>query len=127
MGRCLRMMRLLPFFINRTRKARDHMKGRNSTISFDIEDETPFYFHFADGKASLHTGRPAEADATLRADNETFYQIMLGKMSQEEAFDQKLILPEGETVEAIRLRYIMNLVLEKNWTLKFFRSILAGF
>jgi putative sterol carrier protein len=117
----------LVHFINRTSEVRQHLQDVNSTVAFEIEGEKTFYFRLMGGKVHFQFGRPTSPDVTLRTDSDTFFQIMIGKISQEEAFDQKLILLEGAVVEAIRFRYITNLALEKNKLLKYLRSLLSAF
>jgi len=125
-GKSLRIIRFLVYFINRTSAARKYIQDLNSIVAFDIEGERPFYFRFVTGRASLHVGRPENPNATLKADDNTFYDVMVGKIPQEEAFDNKLIKVEGEIVEAMRFRYITNLVLRSNKILTFFRSLFSS-
>ena len=127
MGRILTIIKAFVFFANRTREVRDYIEDLNSIIAFQIKGEKPFYFKLNEGKIALSEGTAENSSVTLKADDKDFYRVLIGEMSQEEAFDKKLIRPEGAIVEAIRFRYISNLVLENNTILKYIRSFLSLF
>ncbi len=127
MGKILRVMKPFVYFINRTKEVREYVHDLDSTLAFDINGEKPFHFRIAEGEVSFHEVKAENPDVTLKADGDVFYKVLLGQLSQEEAFDKKLIVPEGAIVEAVRFRYIMNLVLEKNAMVKYLRAFLRLF
>ena len=116
------ILRCFVYFANRTR-VHECIQDLSTKIAFDIRGETPFYFEFAEGRLKLRKGAVENPDVTLITDRDSFFEVLTGRMLQEEAFDKKLIVPEGAIVEAIRFRYVVNQVLEKNKTLKYLRAL----
>jgi putative sterol carrier protein len=116
------ILRFFVYFANRTKEVRDYIQDLTSKIAFDIKGEKPFYFEFADGRIRLKNGVLENPDVTLKTDSNSFSKVLTGRMSQEEAFDKRLIVPQGAIVEAIRFRYVVNKVLERNKMLKCLRA-----
>lgn len=119
------ILKFFVYFANRTKEVREYVQDLNSKIAFDVKGEKPFYFELAGGKLQLKSGTVENPDVTLKTDSKSFSQVLTGRLSQEEAFDKKLIMPEGAIVEAIRFRYIVNQVLEKNKMLNYLRLLFS--
>ncbi len=119
-----RMMQILSVFSNRDHEVRSYIAGLSSAILVDVKEEDPFYVQFADDKIVVRNGRPPKFDATLQTDKDTMKKVISGELSQEDAFNRKLVETSGSISDAMRFRYVINKTLQKSKTLRLLRKLL---
>lgn len=98
-------MSVLVPFMNRTPEVAEFLDGWESVIQFDLEGEEPFALEFKGGKSSLLKGRIRDPDVTIYCDSETFFEIMVGKVSQDDAFATGLVQISGSITDSVRFRH----------------------
>jgi putative sterol carrier protein len=121
------MMKTLCSFANRNPEMKSYITGLESKVSMEIKGEAPFYLEFLNDEISVHKGVPDRADATIKSEKETMNEIIAGKLSQEDAFNRKLIETSGSIADAMRVRYVINQTLQKSKTLGLMQKLLGAF
>ena len=121
------MMKTLCSFANRNPEVRSYITGLESKVSMEIKGDEPFYLEFSNDEVSVHKGVPDRADATIHSEKETMDQIIAGKLSQEDAYNRKLIETSGSIADAMRVRYVINQTLQKSKTLGLMQKLLGAF
>lgn len=122
-----RMMKMLAIFANRDAKVKSFVSGLDSRVLMEIKEEEPFYIAFSNNKLSVHKGKPEQPDAVITSEKETMMGVVSGKLTQEDAFNRKLIETSGSMQDAMRLRYVINQTLQKNRLLNFSQKLLSIF
>jgi putative sterol carrier protein len=120
------MMRTLCSFANRNSEVKSFIAGLDSRVVMEVGGEEPFYLEFSNDEISVHKGTPTQFDATIKSDKETMDQVIAGKLSQEEAFNRKLIETSGSIADAMRVRYVINKTLQKSKTLGLMQRLLGA-
>jgi putative sterol carrier protein len=123
----LSMMKTLCSFANRNAEVKSYIAGLESRVSMEIKGEGPFYLEFSNDQVSVHEGVPDQVDATVKSDKETMDQVIAGKLSQEDAYNRKLIETSGSIADAMRVRYVINQTLQKSKTLGLMQKLLGAF
>lgn len=121
------MMRTLCAFANRNSDTKSFLSGLESRVLMDIKGEEPFYLEFSDGKIEADKGTPPQFDATIKSDKSTMDDIIAGKLTQEDAFNRKLIETSGSIQDAMRVRFVINQTLQQSKTLGLFQKLLGAF
>jgi hypothetical protein len=122
------MMRVLTFFANRHSEVTDLISGIESKVQVIAKGEEPFFFQFANGKFRVRKGKLEQSDATISSEKQTLANVISGKISQEEAFNRRLIETTGSISDAMRFRLVINRTLESSRMLRFSQRVfsLAG-
>jgi len=121
------MVRILLSFANRNQEIKTFMTGLDSRVLIDVKGERTYYLEFSNGKASVHMGTPEHFEAVIKSDKRTMEEIVTGKLSQEEAFNRRLVEMSGSIADAMRVRYVINRTLEKSKLLSFMQRIFGAF
>ena len=116
-GRCAQAISLLVSYMNRTPAVAEFVGSWESVVQFDLEGEEPFAVVFKGGRATLERGRMTCPDVTLYADSGSFYEMMTGKTSQDDAFATGLVDIKGSIIDSVRFRHAAELTQEKHRTL----------
>lgn len=102
------------------------MAGLDSRVVMEVRGEEPFYLEFANDELSVHKGTPENSDATITSDKDTMDQIIAGKLSQEDAFNRRLIETSGSITDAMRVRYVINQTLQKSRALGMMQKLFGA-
>lgn len=121
------MMKTLCSFANRNEEIGSFLEGLESRVVMDVKGEEPFYLEFSGGRLSAHKGIPPSHDATIKSDKSTMDDVIAGKLTQEDAFNRKLIETSGSIQDAMRVRYVINRTLQQSRTLGAFQKLLGTF
>jgi putative sterol carrier protein len=121
------MMKTLCTFANRNSETRNFLSGLESKVLMEVKGEEPFYLKFSGGKIEVNKGIPSQFDATIKSDKATMDDIIAGKLTQEDAFNRKLIETSGSIQDAMRVRFVINQTLQQSKTLGLFQKLLGGF
>lgn len=121
------MMKTLCRFANSNSDVRSFISGLESKVLMDVKGEEPFYLEFSHDEISVHDGTPERFDATIKSTKETMNQIIAGKLTQEDAFNRRLIETSGSISDAMRVRYVINQTLQKSKTLGLLQRLLGAF
>jgi putative sterol carrier protein len=116
-GRCSRAVSLVADYINRTPEAKEFVADWNSTIQFDLGGEEPFALFFSSGRADVREGKQAEPDVTLYCKSELFFDILTGRIDQDEAFSNGLVEVKGSIIDSVRFRHAAELAQMKHSTM----------
>src|SRR5262249_14189552 len=104
--KCRLALRVFVYFLNRTPEMKDLLTGWNKTFQFNLEGEPPFYIVLRDGRATLAQGAITDADAVVSAPSALFFQILVKKVSADEAFMNKKYQIHGSPTDVTRLRFL---------------------
>jgi putative sterol carrier protein len=121
------MMKTLCSFANRNDDISGFLEGLESKVVMDVKGEEPFYIEFSGGKLSVNKGIPPGYDATIKSDKSTMDDIIAGRLTQEDAFNRKLIETSGSIQDAMRVRFVINRTLQQSRTLGAFQKLLGTF
>lgn len=127
MDRIITSMKMFTFFANRNSEVKSMLQDLDSSIFVDVRDGKPFYVKLDAGKISIHDGKPEKPDATIKTQKQTLQKIISGKLSQEDAFNKKIIETSGSIMDAMRFRHVLNLTLEKSFGVRLLRSTIGRF
>lgn len=116
-GRCAQAISLLVSYMNRTPEVAQFIGSWESVVQFDLEGEEPFAVVFKQGGAAFERGRSPVPDVTLYADSSSFFGMMIGKTSQDDAFTTGLIEVKGSIMDSVRFRHAAELTQERHKTL----------
>ena len=86
-----------------------------------------FYVKLDGGKISILNGKPEKSDATIKTQKATLQKIISGKLSQEEAFNKKIVETSGSIMDAMRFRHILNVTIEKSFGVRLLRATIGRF
>ncbi len=120
-------MKIFTFFANRNGEVKSMLQDISSNIYVDVKDGSSFYAKLDGGKISIQNGKPEKSDATIKTSKDTLRKIISGKLSQEEAFNKKIVESSGSIMDAMRFRHILNVATEKSAGVKFLRSTIGRF
>jgi len=122
MDRIVTSMKMFAFFANRNSEVKSMLEDISSAIYVDVRDGTPFQVKLDGGRISILNGKPEKPDATIKTQKETLRKIISGKLSQEDAFNKKIIETSGSIMDAMRFRHVLNVTLEKSRGVRILRS-----
>ena len=121
------MMGFLARFANRNKEVKSYIADLDSIVLMDVRGEEPFGLQFHAGKVRTTKGAPEKSDATMKSDKQTLMAVISGKLTQEEAFNRKLIETTGSLADAMRFRYVINLTLKQSKLLQYSQKLLSAF
>jgi putative sterol carrier protein len=116
-ARCAQAISLLVQYMNRTPEVSEFIDGWESKLQFDLEGEDPFAVVFQGGKVSLVKSRLPDADVSILCDSRTFFDIMTGKASQDDAFANGIVQVEGSIIDSVRFRHAAEITQRKHGVL----------
>ena len=127
MDRIIVSMKMFTFFANRNSDVKSMLQDLSSAIYVDVRDGSPFYVKLDGGKISILSGKPEKPDATIKTQKETLQKIISGKLSQEDAFNKKIIETSGSIMDAMEVRHILNVTIEKSFGVRLLRATIGRF
>lgn len=113
-GRCAQAMSLLVTYMNRTPEVWEATEGWESKIQFDLEGEEPFAVIFQGGRASARNGKLPDPDVTLYCDSRSFFEMMTGKINQDDAFASGLVQVRGSIIDSVKFRHAGEITQQKH-------------
>ncbi len=117
-GKCARAVSLLSDYMNKTKDVKSFTFGWSSNVQFDLGGEEPFAVVFSkDGMVSFKTGRLENPDVIFYCNSDLFYQILTGKIDQDEAFSNGLVEVKGSIIDSVKFRHVAEITQEKHSTL----------
>jgi putative sterol carrier protein len=116
-GRCSRAVSLIADYINKTAEAKEFIAGWDSSIQFDLSGEAPFTLLFTNGRAEYRSGKAIDPDVTLYCGSNLFFDIITGKIDQDEAFSNGLVEVKGSILDSVRFRHAAELTQQKHNTM----------
>jgi putative sterol carrier protein len=116
-GRCAQAISVLVPYMNRTTEVSEFIEGWDSRLQFDLDGEEPFAVVFKDGKASTVKGRIPDPDVTIYCDSRSFFDMMTGKVSQDDAFTNGLVDVKGSIIDSVKFRHAAEMTQQKHSTL----------
>jgi putative sterol carrier protein len=117
-GKCARAVALVADYINKTAEARDFISGWGSTIQFDLYGEEPFNLLFLQsGKVEFRGGKALDPDVVFYCNSDLFFDILTGKIDQDQAFSDGLVQIKGSIFDSVRFRHAAEIVQQKHSTL----------
>ncbi len=87
-------------------------EGLDKVVQFDLRGEKPFYLRLQDGRVVFSRGRHEHPGVTLLGSSRSFYEIMVGRLDQEEAYNLKKYQVVGSIRDAIRFKILADSVQE---------------
>jgi putative sterol carrier protein len=127
MDKIVMSMKMFTFFANRNTDVKSMLQDLSSAIYVDVRDGSSFYVKLDGGKISIRSGKPEKSDATIKTQKATLQKIISGKLSQEDAFNKKIIETSGSIMDAMRFRHVLNITLEKSFGVRLLRSTIGRF
>lgn len=100
--------------MNRTPEVAQFVGNWESVVQFDLDGEEPFAVVFKGGRAAVERGRSSNPDVTLYSDSDSFYDMMTGKTSQDDAFATGLVEAKGSIIDSVRFRHAAELTQQKH-------------
>ena len=125
MDRIITSMKMFAFFANRNSEVKSMLEDVSSEIYVDVRNGTPFHVKLDQGRISIRTGKPEKPDATIKTQKETLRKIISGKLSQEDAFNKKIVETAGSIMDAMRFRHVLNVTLKKSFGVRFLRATIG--
>lgn len=123
-------MRLLTVLANRSQAAKDFMSDwasvSNRILQFDLRDEAPFYIRIRNGKAECAKGTADQPHVVLRGRASVFARMINGSLDAEEAYSGQKYDIIGSIDDAIRFRYMSELVQANSRLVRFLRRALQA-
>ncbi len=118
MGTSALGIRALVRLANRNSKARELLSDWSATgprtIQFELVGEESFHVKVDSGMIAFSKGRHARPDALLRGNADVFAGIVTGSLDPDEAYSRQRYDIIGSIDDAIRFRYLGELVLNMN-------------
>ena len=108
MGKCGRSISFVVWYANRTEKAKAMMEGWNKTMQFRLIGENPFYIKAENQKLRFFNGTSDTPDVTLKGEAAVFFEIITGKVDQDEAFLTKKYEFEGSIMDGVKFRHLFD-------------------
>lgn len=127
MDKIITAMKVFAFFANRNSEVKRTLEDVSSTIFIDVKQGTSFYVKIDGGKIAVKSGTPQKIDGTIKTQKEALEKIISGKLSQEDAFNKKIVESTGSIRDIMRFRRVLNIALEKSFWVKLMRSTLGRF
>ena len=127
MDRITFSMKAFCFFANRNKEVKQMLEGLSSVIFVDVKDGQPFAVNLDGGKISVVSGKPERSDGTVTAPRESLRRIVSGQLSQEDAFNKKMVESSGSIRDVMMFRHVLNLTMEKSFWVKLLRSTAGRF
>ncbi len=106
MGRCKAAISIVARLANMTKEARRMMEGWNAVIQFELTGESPFYARAEDEEMHVFEGRHDKPDAVIRGKASVFYDVLTGKIDQDEAYMTKRLETVGSMVDVVKFRRV---------------------
>jgi putative sterol carrier protein len=100
--------------MNRTPEVSTFIQGWESKVQFDLDGEEPFAVIFKDGKAAVAKGKVDSPDVTIYCDSKSFFDMMTGKTSQDDAFATGIVDVKGSIIDSVRFRHAAELTQQKH-------------
>jgi putative sterol carrier protein len=113
-GKCAQAISVLVPYMNRTPEVTSFIEGWESNVQFDLDGEEPFAVIFRDGKASTAKGRLADPDVTIYCDSKSFFDMMTGRVSQDDAFSNGLVEVKGSIIDSVKFRHAAEITQQKH-------------
>ncbi len=117
-GKCARALNLLADYMNKTPEVKDFALGWESRVQFDLLGEEPFAIIFSkDGKGEFENGRIEKPDVIFYCESNLFFDMMTGKVDQDDAFSNGLVEIKGSIFDSVRFRHMAELTQQKHGAL----------
>jgi putative sterol carrier protein len=114
-GKCARAISLLSDYMNRTAEVKKFISGWESKVLFDLSGEEPFWLDFSkDGKVTFNNGKIFDPDVTFYCNSDLFFEMLTGKIDQDEAFSNGLVEIKGSIFDSVKFRHAAELTQEKH-------------
>lgn len=108
-------MSLLVDYMKKTSEVKSFVSGWSSAIQFELSGEDPFGLVFAiDGSVNFKTGKLDSPDVIFYSDSNLFFQVITGKVDQDEAFSNGLVDVRGSIFDSVKFRHAAELTQEKH-------------
>jgi hypothetical protein len=120
-------MKVFTFFANRNSEVKSILEDISSTIFVDVRQGTSFFVRLDGGKVSINEGSPEKFDATIKTQKDALEKIISGKLSQEDAFNKKIVESSGSIRDVMRFRRVLNIAGEKSVWVRFLRGTMGRF
>jgi len=108
MGKCGRSISFVVRYANRTEKAKALMEGWNKTMQFRLGGEEPFYIKAENQRLTFFNGVSEAPDVILKGEAAVFFDIITGKIDQDEAFLTKKYGFEGSIMDGVKFRHLFD-------------------
>jgi len=108
MGKCGRAISFVVMYANRTEKVRAMMEGWNKTLQFQLRGEDPFYIKADNQKMRFFSGVSEAPDVILKGEAAVFFEIITGKIDQDEAYLTKKYEFEGSIMDGVKFRHLFD-------------------
>lgn len=108
-GKCSRAVSLLADYMNKTNSVKEFTSGWSSKVQFDLSGEEPFALDFSGEKVSFKQGKFAEPDVVFYCNSNLFFDMLTGKIDQDEAFSNGLVELKGSIFDSVKFRHAAEL------------------
>jgi putative sterol carrier protein len=98
---------------NETEEIKTEAEGWNANLQLDITGADKLWLKVTDGTFTCGKGDIETPDATLRTSGEVAARVFTGEKDATAAYMEGSLKVEGKITEALKLRGIIGLVLEK--------------
>lgn len=118
-GKCARAVSLLVDYMNRTKEVKEFTRGWDSRILFDLSGENTFgvIFPKEHGGISFTDRKIENPDVVFYSSSETFFEMLTGKIDQDEAFSDGLVEVKGSILDSVKFRHAAEITQQKYSTL----------
>ncbi len=103
--------------MNRTPDAKQFISGWESNVLFDLSGEDPFSLLFTEGKVEFKSGKVTDPDVTFFCNSDLFFDILTGKIDQDDAFANGLVEIKGSIFDSVKFRHAAELTQQKHNTI----------
>ena len=114
MGKCGRSISFVVMYANRTDKVKAMMEGWNRTLQFRLSGEEPFYIKAENQKMKFFKGVSDPSDVVLKGEAAVFFDIIKGKIDQDEAYLTKKYEFEGSIMDGVKFRHLFDLTQQEH-------------
>lgn len=104
-GRCAQAISLLVQYMNKTPEVAEFTAGWESRLQFSLDGEEPFGVVFEAGTVKLEKGKILRADVTFYCESGLFFDLMTGRLSQDDAFSNGLVDVKGSIIDSVKFRH----------------------
>ena len=98
---------------NEAEDIQSEAKGWSANLQLDITDADKFWLKAADGTFTSGTGSIDAPDTTLRTNGDVAARVFTGEKDATAAYMEGSLKVDGKLNEALKLRTVIGLVLEK--------------
>jgi putative sterol carrier protein len=98
---------------NESEDVQSEAEGWNVNLQFDVTDGDNFWAKVTDGSFTGGTGEIENPDTTLRTTGEVAARVFTGEKDATAAYMEGSLKIDGKLSEALKLRGIIGIVLEK--------------